>query len=346
MRKHMWLALHRWLSLIAISLWCGMPVHAQTAAQGSIIQDCQNCPPVVVLPAGSFLMGAAAGEDVAVTIGSGAIEQGVAQILQPVSPATPQHRVIIGKAFAMGQREITFSEYAAFVADSKYQSDGRDCLLYEVSSDDNIFQQDKFIGAQGVRNTNWRTPPAWNTGANYPVTCISWGDAQAYVSWLSKKTGKKYRLPTEAEWEYAARAGTGGYWYWGNDAAQACIHENVADQTFLKRRMRTATATNHFPCDDQAGYNRPVAAYKANPWGLHDMVGNVSELVEDCWHADYQRAPTNGSAWISSGDCRFRVLRGSNGMFHIASSHVSARSGVPAGQYRAQIGGFRVVREL
>lgn len=335
-----------WIVAGLLAALLSTAVRAQETKPLAVIKDCSDCPAMVVVPSGSFMMGAAAGEVVGATIGSGAIEQGATQILQPTSTAKPQHKVTIAKSFALGQREVTYAEYAQFVKEANYQSDGKDCLLVDVGSDDNIFQQDKYAAAQGVRNTSWRVPPSWYTGPNYPVTCVSWSDARAYAEWLSKKTKHKYRLPSEAEWEYAARAGSTGFWYWGNDPKQACQYENVADLTFLKRRMRSATSDNHFDCDDKNGFNVAVGSFKPNPWGLYDMVGNVSEFTEDCWHADYQGAPTNGAAWTNGGDCRFKVLRGDNGMFNVSSSHLAARSGVPVGQYRAQIAGFRLVREL
>ena len=116
---------------------------------------------------------------------------------------------------------------------------------------------------------------------------VSWDDAQAYVAWLSKETGQPYRLLSEAEWEYAARAGTTTRYSWGDDPPtpeQANFGRNVGKTT-------------------------EVGTYPPNPWGLHDMHGNVWEWVEDCWNESYQGAPSDGSAW-TSGDCSRRVLRG------------------------------------
>jgi formylglycine-generating enzyme required for sulfatase activity len=245
----------------------------------------------------------------------------------------------------MGIHEVTRSEFAAFVQASHYQQEGNDCLLTDVSSDPSLIKQDIYAYSQAVRNSNWQYPP-WPTSAQEPVTCVNWDDARAYSQWLSQRTGHRYRLPSEAEWEYAARAGTRGFWYWGNSEADACQYENVADMSFLRQRMRSPSLDNHFDCEDGFAWNAPVGSFKPNPWGLYDMVGNASELTQDCWHSSYEGAPTDGSAWLAGGDCRYRVLRGDNGMLNLAWTHLAARSGVPVQQYRSTLGGFRVVREL
>lgn len=319
---------------------------AVTAAPVSgAIQDCPDCPVLRRIPAGQFMMGAAAGEIVNAAAASGAIEQGTSEIVQPTSDATPQHRVVIARSFAMGRTEVTREQFAAFAQETGFEQDGKDCLLTDLGSDPSLIKQDVYASSQAVRNSNWRYPP-WPTGPGQPVTCVNWNDAQAYVAWLSKKSGHHYRLPSEAEWEYAARAGTTGYWYWGDDPTAACQYENMADRAFLRQRLRSGTPDNHFDCDDGFAWNAPVGSFKPNPWGLYDMAGNVSELTQDCWHADYRGAPADGAAWVEGGDCRYRVLRGDNGMLHLASTHLASRSGVPLQQYRSTVGGFRVVREL
>jgi len=176
----------------------------------------------------------------------------------------PQHRVSIAP-FAIGRYEVTFEEYDVFARDTGRQ-----------------LPDDR----------------GWGRGRR-PVIHVSWEDAQAYAAWLSKKTGKPYRLPTEAEWEYAARAGTATAYYWGNDARQACQFANVSE--------------NAFGCED--GFperTAPVGSFQANAFGLQDMLGNVWEWVADCWHDDYQGAPADGRSWEDKGACRSgrRVLRG------------------------------------
>jgi formylglycine-generating enzyme required for sulfatase activity len=164
-----------------------------------------------------------------------------------------QHGVRIGHRFAVGRYPVTFEEYDRFATGT---------------------------GRQRPDDGNWGR-------GRRPVIYVSWGDAQAYVTWLSKETGQTYRLPSEAEWEYACRAGTTTRYSWGDDPPtpeQANFGGNVSKTS-------------------------EVGAYPSNPWGLCDMHGNVWEWVEDCWNESYTGAPSNGSAW-TSGDCGSRVLRG------------------------------------
>jgi formylglycine-generating enzyme required for sulfatase activity len=125
---------------------------------------------------------------------------------------------------------------------------------------------------------------------------VNWDDAQAYVGWLRSETGHRYRLPSESEWEYATRAGTTTRWYWGDTAQDRCEYANGSD--------------SGDGCDDGWEWTAPLGSFRANGFGLHDMSGNVWERVEDCWHGDYQGAPSDGSAWTRGGDCGRRVLRG------------------------------------
>ena len=124
-----------------------------------------------------------------------------------------------------------------------------------------------------------------------PIINVSWDDVQSFIDWLNRKTGGNYRLPTEAEWEYAARAGSSTKYSWGND-----IGSNRAN-------------CQNIHCGDSWEFTAPVGSFPANAWGLHDMHGNVNEWVQDCRNYDYEGAPTDGSAW-TSGDCSQRVIRG------------------------------------
>jgi formylglycine-generating enzyme required for sulfatase activity len=168
---------------------------------------------------------------------------------------------------------------------------------------------------------------------------VSWRDADEYATWLSHKTGQRYRLPSESEWEYAARAGSAVPRPWNTDAA-ACTDANVADET----AARQYPGWKVHPCSDGYIYSSPVGSFQANEFGLYDMLGNVFEWVQDCWHPDYHGAPTNGSAWLS-GDCSQRDMRG--GSWFTAPSLVttSARSRFED-TYRSNSVGFRLVREI
>ena len=169
----------------------------------------------------------------------------------------PVHEVELA-SFALGVYEVTFEEY------------------------------DRFVQATGHRRPG---DGGWGRGGR-PVIDVSWEDAAAYVAWLSRETGESYRLPSESEWEYAARAGTTTRYSWGQD-----IGRNLANCDGCRSRWD----------DDQTA---PAGSFAANGWGLHDMHGNVWEWVADCWHENYARAPRDGTAWTSGGNCGRRVLRG------------------------------------
>ena len=204
---------------------------------GDVFRDCEECPELVVVPAGRFRMGCVSGRD-------------CQDDEQPV-------REVQVASFALGVHEVTFEEY------------------------------DRFVQATCDR----RPADRWGRGGQ-PVRNVSWEDAEAYAAWLSRETGESYRLPSESEWEYAARAGTTTRYSWGQD-----IGRNRANCRGCGSRW------------DGAG-TAPAGSFAPNGWGLHDMHGNVWEWAEDCWHENYARAPRDGSAWTSGADCGRRVLRG------------------------------------
>ena len=166
----------------------------------------------------------------------------------------------------------------------------------------------------------------WGRGRR-PVINVSWHDAQAYAAWLSSETGAEYRLPSEAEWEYAARGGTTTVYSWGNE-----IGSNRANCDGCGSQW-----------DDEM--TAPVGSFAANAWGLHDMLGNIEEWVEDCWHGNYAGAPEDGSAWTAGGDCSERVRRGGRWWNTPSGIRAAWRLSVNAGS-RGYFGGFRVARTL
>jgi formylglycine-generating enzyme required for sulfatase activity len=186
------------------------------------------------------------------TMGSPASERG------RKSDEGPQHRVTFARPFAVGQFALTFEEWDACVADG---------------------------GCDGYKPSD----QGWGRGRR-PVINVSWDDAKAYVDWLSKKTGKTYRLLTEAEYEYATRAGTQTAYPWGDDIGNANANCGVCGSEWDGKQTA------------------PVGSFPANGFGLYDMVGNVTEWTQDCYHNNYGGAPTDGSAW-TSGDCIDRVVR-------------------------------------
>ena len=208
----------------------------------------------------------------------------------------PVHSVTV-PAFSMGKYEVTVGQFRRFVEATGYRTDAeRNADGYQGCA-----------AYTGVRweytaGTSWRNP-GFPVGDKHPVVCVTWNDVQAFMKWLAAQIGSNYRLPTEAEWEYAVRAGSSTKYHFGNDESQLCRHANHADSgTNLDWKNET--------CSDGVG-NRTaeVGRYQPNSFGLYDMHGNVREWVQDCWNDSYAGAPTDGRAW-TVGDCGRRVIRG------------------------------------
>jgi formylglycine-generating enzyme required for sulfatase activity len=245
-------------------------------------KDCDVCPELVVVPAGSFVMGSPADEE-----GHSADEE-------------PQHRVTIGRPFAAGKYEVTAAEWDACVAEAVCAGD------------------------QAANRASDRQP----------MTGVSWQDAQAYVRWLSRRTGKKYRLLTEAEWEYAARGGTTTPYHTG-----WTIGPNQANISGKATNPPTG-----FGVSVAVKQTVPVGSYPPNGFGLHDVHGNVWEWVEDCVNDGYPGAPTDGSAWMS-GKCDRRVMRGGSWVDYPVGARSAIRSSLGSAS-RGTTLGFRVARTL
>ncbi len=210
----------------------------------------------------------------------------------------------------MGKFTVTRGEYAAFIAETGERPAGDGCYTWVLK--DNKWSYAKKEGL------SWRDPGFQQTPSpdRHPVVCVTHDDAEAYVAWLSKKTGKSYRLPGEAEWEYAARAVTSASApslarYWGNERGPACLHANGADATLARQwNIAKPDPENFFACADKFAFTAPVGSFKANAFALHDMLGNVWQWTGDCWHENYKNSPpTDDSAWNTTGDCGRRVLR-------------------------------------
>ena len=263
------------------------------AAQGPgrIIRDCDVCPEMVVVPAGSFMMG---------------LPQSEAGLL---SDEWPQHRVTIYYAFAVGVYEVTFEEWDACVRGG---------------------------GCDGHEPLDW----GWGRGGR-PVIDVSWDDAWRYADWLTRQTGEEYRLLSEAEWEYVARAGTETARYWGDSERQQCQHANGYDAVGHAKRH---FSINPIGCRDRHADTAPVGSYRPNSFGLYDVLGNVWEWVDDCWNVYYRGAPTDGSAWLG-GDCTRRVLRGGSWSVDPVSLRSANRIGFSAGS-RDGDDGFRLARTV
>jgi sulfatase modifying factor 1 len=276
---------------------------------GTTFRDCPDCPSMVVIPAGNFAMGSPGSE------------------ASRSDDEEPVHRVKVA-AFALGKTEITRGQFAAFVRNTQYVV-GDNCRTLEGS---------KFDRRTG---RNWRDL-GFLQNDKHPVACINWNDAQAYAKWLSFKTGKHYRLPTEAEWEYAARGRTVTARYWGNNPNKTCKYANVADRT-ARAKIPGAPFWLLHDCTDGFAYTSPAGRFKANAFGLHDMLGNVWEWTEDSYHDSLEGAPADGSAW--QGDGKQRVIRG--GSWNNDPGRVrAAERGRDTPASRFSNIGFRVARSL
>ena len=268
------------------------------------IRDCADCPELVAVPAGVFSMGSTDGDDDEFPV-----------------------RAVELDEFAIGRYEVTREEFGAFVTSTGYRAEGR-CWTVDAAGE----------WGRDAR-ASWREPGFVN-GAGHPVVCVSWADAQAYVEWLRMWTGKDYRLPSESEWEYAARGGTTTERYWGEAVSDQCRYANGADGTMMEELRGRGVA-----CRDGAVRTAPVGSFESNAFGLFDMLGNVWEWVADCWHGSYAGAPTSGEAWTYDGNCRSRMLRGGSW-----SGNARYLRSADRNSYRTSIrminGGFRVARSL
>ena len=240
-------------------------------------------------------------EPVMVTIPGGSFEMGS----MDRENAQPVHKVEIA-AFSMGKYEVTVNEFRQFIRATNHPV-SQQCR-HELNG---WFSRPSSQG-------NWEIN-ALNTSEYQPVVCVTWQDVNAYVNWLAKETGKPYRLPSEAEWEYAARAGTKTAYYFGDDTdgTRVCDYENTGDlsgENILQRDSNTSYynwSGEMANCADHSGYASIVGMYKANPFGLHDMVSNIREMLADCYTSDYSNAPADGSAYLG-GECERRAIRGSS----------------------------------
>ncbi len=271
---------------LMLALWIAICADAPVAVAqevGEVFQDCDECPRMVVVPGGRFIMGSPEAEE--------------GRFLDQEGP----RRIVSIESFAVGVYEVTFEEWDA-------------CAW--AGGCGGVIPEDEGWGR-----------------ADRPVINVDWEGAQAYVTWLSGATGQGYRLLSEAEWEYVARAGTESARYWGESEADQCRYANGNDE--------------ELSCSDGYENAAPVGSFRPNGFGLHDVLGNVWEWVEDCWIEDHSGAPNDGSARESESDeCSSRVIRGGSWRSDAWGLRSAHRSYPVPGRERSASFGFRVARSV
>jgi formylglycine-generating enzyme required for sulfatase activity len=263
---------------------------------------------------------------------------------EPERKATegPQRAINIA-AFAIGETEVTRGQYAIFVNETRRAPPAHGCFTFGFSSIEDGEVMDP--------KASWRNP-GFKQADDHPVTCVSWQDAHDYTVWLARKTGKPYRLPAEAEWEYVARAGSTSIFPWGTDEDHACPHANVAGENLLRALPKLREQVNAslragernlrvVQCDDGDPFTSTVRKHQPNPFGLYDTIGNVWEYVADCWQ---EPLPENGRAYEPTS-CESRRVRG--GSWDDAPPELrSARRSRVKPDLQRNDGGFRIARDL
>ena len=299
--------------LTLIGALSGVRADASAAAPQPLL------PPMRTIPAGEFTMGSTEPP-----IGDGSH-----------NPGERSPHLVRVPSFRLAQYETTVAQFREFV-----QATGH-------KTQDQCWQFDRANGI-ALKDIKWDAP-AVAPGEFHPVMCVTWEDANAYVAWLSSQTGRSFRLPSEAEWEYAARAGTTTRYHAGDAPELLCEYANLKD-----RRFKAATQRDHgrealvTDCDDGAEYTTVVGMYRPNAFGLHDVIGNVAEWVADCQHPDYEGAPVDGSAWTSGCEKErdFYITRGGT---YSSSRQVlrSAARGHGGRRNASSLGeGFRIAEDI
>ncbi|MCY3987704.1 MAG: SUMF1/EgtB/PvdO family nonheme iron enzyme [Gammaproteobacteria bacterium] len=290
---------------------------------GAVFRDCPACPQMVVIPPGRYVKGSPPGE---------AIAEGTPE--RDARNETPQEPVSVDKVFAVSVTEVTRAQFADFVAEEGYDPEWQ-CITWDFAANQ-----------WGARDMVWTwSDPGFKQGPDHPVVCISFTDAQAYAEWLSARTGERYRLLRDDEWEYVARDRSQGARPWeranGPEREDACVHANVMDldaADFL-RVDATPPDSHFFPCRDGYPLTAPVGRFPANSYGAHDMLGNVWEWVDGCMYA----APVAGQSVTE--DCSERLIRG--GAWQAKAWYVRSakRDWAPFFLRSARVG-LRIARDL
>ena len=277
---------------------------------------------MVVVPAGSAKLGSDATERARV---------GIVPLFG--DREGPRYRVTFARSYALGRTEITRGQYRAF-SEATHRKPGDSCGVHDPAAD-------TWSPKPGY---DW-THPGFVQDDSHPAVCISYDDATAYAAWLTQKTGQPYRLPSDAEWEYAARGGTTTAWYWGDAPEAGCGVANILASGTVAALGSPKSMDNRMVCTTARSFTTPVASYPANPFGLFDMAGNAFEWAADCNSADNSDAHGDGTA-RTSGNCPRHYLKG--GAFHTPFwlTRPAVRGApLPADIHMFTIG-FRVARSL
>jgi len=308
---------------VALFLICGVglvPAAAAQQAAGAAPVDCPGCPPLALVPPGAFTMGTR----------PDAVE------VDPTTGETPPVAVSITKPFFVSAREITIGEFRRFVEDTGYEPPPG-CRVW--------------LGGQWVHqgDRSWRDPGfAVPPSDDDPVVCVNWVDARAYAEWLTGRTGRRYRLPSEAEWEYVARGGTSFPRFWGaRDSHEdvsislACDYANVYDASAVEGFGFPWPNAN---CTDGSAGVAATGRYKPNAFGAYDVIGNVREWQQDCYTASYQGRPPDGRAWTWQGGCELKAVRGGSWASRPRDARAAARDAELPTLRQSDLG-FRVARD-
>jgi len=281
-----------------------------------------NAPEIVVIDAGSFLMGSRGRSD------------------NVSDHEEPQHRVTIKRGFGLGVTEVTVAQFQLFITRTGYRT------AAEINGISSIY--DESAGRLSRRErVYWKHDfNGKEAEPDMPVLHVNAYDAQAYAQWLALETGKAYRLPSEAEYEFVARAGGSGTYWWGEGSPEEAVENLTGERDKLSNKRQWATFFDKYGDGHwgPAPVGSLVSDALAHPMGVHDIAGNVSEWMADCWHENYIKAPTDGSAWFNPG-CERRVVRGGYWASAPEQSRAAYRFPVSA-QSHGPVIGFRIARDL
>ena len=293
---------------------------AAPAAAAAAARDCDVCPELATVPPGQFLMGSAPD----------------APELDASTGESPAVALSFARPFQVSRREVTVGEFRRFVEATGAKA-VPGCRVWS--------------GGQWIQDPDrsWRDPGfAAPPRDDDPVVCVSWDDARAYAEWLSAESGKRYRLPSEAEWEYVARGGTSYPRFWGERDSRedvalslACDYANVYDASAVEA---LGLAVPNARCSDGAPTLAQAGRYKPNAFGVHDIIGNAREWVMDCYTASYAGRPQDARAWTWQGGCELKGVRGGSFASRPLEARAPARGAAPASHRQSDLG-FRVVRD-